>query len=136
MTTAGDSAESSKTQLDVFQRAATKVRSKFPSAPGVYLFQDQAGRVIYIGKAKDLRARVVTYFLQAAAQDRRTAQLVREAYDVDFIEAESEVDAMKDTAAAALAIGPPRDSHCAASHILSVVPQAPEGVCVCVVAVG
>ena len=94
MTTAGDSAESSKTQLDFFQRAATKVRSKFPSAPGVYLFQDQAGRVIYIGKAKDLRARVVTYFLQAAAQDRRTAQLVREAYDVDFIEAESEVDAL------------------------------------------
>jgi excinuclease ABC subunit C len=94
VTTAGDSAESSKTQLDFFQRAATKVRSKFPSAPGVYLFQDQAGRVIYIGKAKDLRARVVTYFLQAAAQDRRTAQLVREAYDVDFIEAESEVDAL------------------------------------------
>ena len=94
MTTAGDSAEFSKTQLDFFQRAATKVRSKFPSAPGVYLFQDQAGRVIYIGKAKDLRARVVTYFLQAAAQDRRTAQLVREAYDVDFIEAESEVDAL------------------------------------------
>lgn len=94
MTTAGDSAELPKTQLDFFQRAANKVRSKFPSAPGVYLFQDQAGRVIYIGKAKDLRARVGSYFLQAAAQDRRTAQLVREAYDVDFLEAESEVDAL------------------------------------------
>ena len=47
-----------KTQADFFARAADKVRSKFPHAPGVYLFQDQAGRVLYIGKANDLRARV------------------------------------------------------------------------------
>src|SRR5438045_9755600 len=83
-----------KTQAEFFARALEKVRSKFPAAPGVYLFQDQAGRVIYIGKAKDLRARVGSYFLQAAADDRRTSGLVREAYDVDFIEAESEVDAL------------------------------------------
>jgi excinuclease ABC subunit C len=60
----------------------------------VYLFQDQAGRVLYIGKAADLRARVGSYFLAAAAADQRTAHLVREAYDVDFVEAESEVDAV------------------------------------------
>ncbi len=71
-----------------------KVRSKFPAAPGVYLFQDQAGRVIYVGKAKNLRARAGSYFLAAAAADQRTCQLVREAYDVDFMEAESEVDAL------------------------------------------
>ena len=71
-----------------------KVRGKFPAAPGVYLFQDEAGRVIYIGKAKNLRARAGSYFLQAAAADRRTSQLVREAYDIDFLEAESEVDAL------------------------------------------
>src|SRR6185295_13225452 len=83
-----------KTQAQFFARAAEKVRSKFPSAPGVYLFQDQAGRVLYIGKAKDLRARAGSYFLAAAAEDQRTARLVREAYDIDFVETESDVDAL------------------------------------------
>jgi excinuclease ABC subunit C len=83
-----------KTQAEFFARAAEKVHTKFPSAPGVYLFQDRAGRVIYIGKAKDLRSRVSSYFLAAAAEDQRTSHLVREAYDVDFVEAESEVDAL------------------------------------------
>jgi excinuclease ABC subunit C len=87
-------AELPKTQAEFFARAAEKVRSKFPHSPGVYLFQDQAGRVLYIGKANDLRARVGSYFLAAAAGDQRTAHLVRDAYDVDFIEAESEVDAV------------------------------------------
>ena len=83
-----------KTQAEFFARAAEKVRGKFPNAPGVYLFQDQAGRVLYIGKAKNLRARVGSYFLAAAAGDQRTSQLVREVYDVDFVEAESDVDAL------------------------------------------
>jgi excinuclease ABC subunit C len=83
-----------KTQAEFFARAAEKVRSKFPAAPGVYLFQDQAGRVLYIGKAKNLRARVGSYFLSGAAEDQRTARLVREAYDVEFVEAESDVDAI------------------------------------------
>jgi excinuclease ABC subunit C len=83
-----------KTQAEFFARAAEKVRGKFPSSPGIYLFQDQAGRVLYVGKAKDLRARVGSYFLSAAAEDQRTARLVREAYDVDFVETESDVDAL------------------------------------------
>lgn len=83
-----------KTQTESFARAAEKVRAKFPSAPGVYLFLDQSGRVIYVGKAKDLRSRAGSYFLAAAAVDRRTSTLVKEAYDIDFIEAESEVDAL------------------------------------------
>ncbi|MBX3432807.1 MAG: excinuclease ABC subunit UvrC [Pirellulales bacterium] len=83
-----------KSQVEFFLRAAEKVRAKFPDTPGVYLFQDQAGRVIYVGKAKNLRARVGSYFLKAAAEDARTAQLVLEAYDVDFLECESEVDAL------------------------------------------
>ncbi len=83
-----------KTQAEFFQRAAEKVRTKFPTGPGVYLMQDSAGRVIYVGKAKNLRARAGSYFLAAAADDRRTEQLVREIYDIDFLEAESEVDAL------------------------------------------
>jgi len=83
-----------KAQAEFFLRAAEKVRTRFPETPGVYLFQDAAQRVIYIGKAKNLRARVGSYFVKAAAADSRTAQLVKEAYDVDFLDAESEVDAL------------------------------------------
>ncbi len=76
-----------------FRRAAAKVR-EFPQGPGVYLMKDAAGRVIYIGKAKNLRSRASSYFLRAAAEDRRTADLVREICDIDFVTAESEVDAL------------------------------------------
>src|SRR5690606_15625014 len=76
-----------------FAQAAKKVRG-FPQTPGVYLMKDAAGRVIYIGKAKNLRARAGSYFLQAAGVERRTAELVREIADIEFLEAESEVDAL------------------------------------------
>ncbi|MCG8449015.1 MAG: excinuclease ABC subunit UvrC [Pirellulales bacterium] len=92
-TTAPDGPEP-KTQAEFFLRAGEKVRTQFPTTPGVYLFQDQAGRVLYIGKAKNLRARVGSYFLKAAAEDQRTTRLVREVYDVDYLDAESEVDAL------------------------------------------
>jgi excinuclease ABC subunit C len=83
-----------KSQVEFFLRAAEKVRTQFPDAPGVYLFQDKLGRVIYIGKAKSLKARASSYFLKAAAEDSRTAQLVTEAYDIDFLPADNEVDAL------------------------------------------
>jgi len=73
--------------------AAEKVKS-FPQTPGVYLMKDAAGRVIYVGKAKNLRSRAGSYFLKAAEQDRRTADLVQEIRDIDYLEAESEVDAL------------------------------------------
>ena len=76
-----------------FRRAAAKVR-EFPATPGVYLMKDTAGRVIYVGKAKNLRSRAGSYFLKAAAEDRRTAELVREIADIDFLPADSEVDAL------------------------------------------
>jgi excinuclease ABC subunit C len=73
--------------------AAKKVRS-FPQTPGVYLMKDAAGRVIYVGKAKNLRSRAGSYFLKAAAEDSRTAKLVPEIRDIDYIDAESEIDAL------------------------------------------
>ncbi len=76
-----------------FRHAAAKVR-EFPQTPGVYLMKDSAGRVIYVGKAKSLRSRAASYFLKAAAEDRRTADMIREIADIDFLEAESEVDAL------------------------------------------
>lgn len=70
-----------------------KVRT-FPATPGVYLMKDAQGRVIYIGKAVNLRNRAGSYFTKAAALDRRTAELVQAIRDIDFLEAESEVDAL------------------------------------------
>lgn len=72
---------------------AEKVRS-FPTTPGVYLMKDSRGRVIYIGKAVNLRSRVGSYFNQQAKLDRRTRDLVPEICDVDFIGTDSEVDAL------------------------------------------
>jgi excinuclease ABC subunit C len=72
---------------------AEKVK-QFPAAPGVYLMKDAQSRVIYVGKAKNLRNRASHYFTQAAALDMRTADLVKLIADIDFLEAESEVDAL------------------------------------------
>jgi excinuclease ABC subunit C len=72
---------------------AEKVK-QFPTTPGVYLMKDAQGRVIYVGKAKNLRSRAGHYFTQAAAEDRRTADLVRAIADLDFLPADSEVDAL------------------------------------------
>lgn len=76
-----------------FRAAAEKVRS-FPHQPGVYLMKDVAGRVIYIGKAKNLRSRAGSYFLKAAEEEYRTADWVHDICDVDYILCESEVDAL------------------------------------------
>lgn len=76
-----------------FAHASQKVRS-FPQSPGVYLMKDSSGRVIYIGKAKNLRSRASSYFLKAAAADQRTADWVGEIADIDYMLCDSEVDAL------------------------------------------
>src|SRR5579871_111482 len=67
---------------------------QFPSAPGVYLMKDAQGVVLYVGKAKNLRNRAGHYFTKAAAEDPRTADLVPLIADIDYLPAESEVDAL------------------------------------------
>lgn len=85
-----DSSESSE---QGFEYAAAKVRD-FPQTPGVYLFKDLVGRVIYVGKAKNLRARASSYFLKGAEDEWRTASWVKEICDSDYVECDSEVDAL------------------------------------------
>jgi excinuclease ABC subunit C len=70
-----------------------KVRT-FPNSPGVYLMKDAQGRVIYVGKAKNLRARAGSYFQKSSEGDRRIADWIGEVVDVDFLAADSEVDAL------------------------------------------
>ncbi len=67
---------------------------QFPATPGVYLMKDEQGRVIYVGKAKHLRNRASHYFTKAALVEARTADLVKVIADIDFIPADSEVDAL------------------------------------------
>ena len=61
----------------------------FPTTAGVYLMKDAQGRVIYVGKALNLRNRAGSYFSKAAEVDRRTADLIPEIADIDFVEAEN-----------------------------------------------
>src|ERR1043166_7876777 len=72
---------------------AEKVK-QFPAAPGVYLMKDEQGRVLYVGKAKNLRNRAGHYFSKAAAEDHRTRDLVPLIADLDFLPAETGVDAL------------------------------------------
>src|SRR5436309_14724753 len=70
-----------------------KVR-QFPTTPGVYLMKDAQGRVIYVGKAKNLRARAGSYFQKGSEADRRIVHWIGEVVDVVFLAADSEVDAV------------------------------------------
>lgn len=70
-----------------------KVR-QLPAAPGVYLFKDATGTVVYVGKAKSLRARVKNYFAAGRPEDAKTGSLVREAVDLDFIVVDNEREAL------------------------------------------
>src|SRR6266513_1842867 len=67
---------------------------QFPATPGVYVMKDEQGRVLYVGKAKNLRNRAGHYCSKIAAEDQRTADLVKLIADIDFITAETEVDAL------------------------------------------
>ena len=72
---------------------STKSR-QLPTQPGVYLFKNAEGAVIYVGKAKDLRARVRTYFLAGQGENAKTGSLLREAVDFETILVDTEAEAL------------------------------------------
>lgn len=72
---------------------AEKVKT-FPEFPGVYLMKNEAGAVIYVGKAKNLRSRAGSYFLSTAKDDPRINYWIHEVKDIDYIQTKSEVDAL------------------------------------------
>ena len=70
----------------------------FPTGPGLYFMKGRADKVLYIGKAKNLRSRVAGYFQQSAdmiaSRGPKIAEMVTKVKTVDFLETDSEVDAM------------------------------------------
>ena len=75
------------------ERLAEQLKG-LPTKPGVYLFRDDKGQILYVGKAKSLRPRVRSYF-QARGRDRPTiSQLPERVHDVEVIVTSSEVEAL------------------------------------------
>jgi excinuclease ABC subunit C len=67
---------------------------RLPTHPGVYMFRDAAGTILYVGKARSLRNRVKSYFLESRWQDVKTGSLVREIADLDYIVLDNEKEAL------------------------------------------
>jgi excinuclease ABC subunit C len=70
-----------------------KIRA-LPAQPGVYLYKNAEGEVIYVGKAKNLRSRVRSYLLEASQANAKTGSLMREAVDLDYILVANEHEAL------------------------------------------
>ncbi len=66
-----------------------------PTSPGVYRFRDPSGRVVYVGKAKNLRARLTSYFQDLSALHPRTATMVTTAAGVEWTVVNTEVEALQ-----------------------------------------
>ena len=65
-----------------------------PDRPGVYLYKDAKGQVIYVGKAASLRSRVRSYFQESRARDPKTDALVGQIRDLDYIVTANELEAL------------------------------------------
>ena len=75
--------------MDLYQ----KIR-ELPAKPGVYLYKNAEGEVIYVGKAKNLRSRVRSYLLEASQANAKTGSLMREAVDLETILVANEHEAL------------------------------------------
>jgi excinuclease ABC subunit C len=75
--------------MDLYEKIRT-----LPTQPGVYLYKNAEGEVIYVGKANNLRSRVRSYLLEAAQANAKTGSLMREAVDLDYILVANEHEAL------------------------------------------
>jgi excinuclease ABC subunit C len=67
---------------------------QLPEKPGVYLFKDAGGVVVYVGKARSLRSRVRSYFLESRWMDAKTGSLAREIADLETVVVDNEREAL------------------------------------------
>jgi excinuclease ABC subunit C len=75
--------------MDLHQKIRT-----LPTSPGVYLYKNADGQIIYVGKANNLRSRVRSYFLQGAAANAKTGSLLKDAVDIDYVVVDNEKEAL------------------------------------------
>ena len=75
--------------MDLYEKIRT-----LPTKPGVYLYKNAEGEVIYVGKAKNLRSRTRSYLLAASQANVKTGSLMREAVDIDYILVANEHEAL------------------------------------------
>jgi excinuclease ABC subunit C len=75
--------------MDLYEKIRT-----LPTQPGVYLYKNPEGEVIYVGKAKNLRSRVRSYLLAASQANAKTGSLMREAVDIEYILVANEHEAL------------------------------------------
>ena len=68
--------------------------SQLPLLPGVYLYKDGQGEVLYVGKAKNLRARVRNYFTEEALASAKNGTMISVARDIDYIVVDNEKEAL------------------------------------------
>ncbi|MBV8830295.1 MAG: excinuclease ABC subunit UvrC [Acidobacteriaceae bacterium] len=68
--------------------------AQLPTQPGVYLYKDAEGTVLYVGKAKNLRSRVRSYFNEDRLAEVKTGSLIAEARDLDFIQVDNNKEAL------------------------------------------
>lgn len=77
-----------------FQRFKKDDFRKVPKAPGIYKYLNKEGTIIYVGKAKNLRSRVSSYFLSGNQHSLKTTRLVREVVDIEFVIVNNEYEAL------------------------------------------
>src|ERR1700735_4535747 len=75
--------------MDLLEKTRT-----LPTGAACYLYKNAEGEVIYVGKAKNLRARVRSYFLAASQANAKTGSLMREAVDIEYITVANEHEAL------------------------------------------
>jgi len=81
-----------KSNLRIIKKKLAVDFAKAPTTPGVYLFKDAKGKIVYIGKAKVIKKRVSNYFSNTAA--RKAKQIVRKASSLEYIQTNSELSAL------------------------------------------
>ncbi len=75
------------------KKKLTKLAAAFPRQPGVYKMKNGEGTVLYVGKAKDLRSRIKTYFQKGYAHSLRTRKLLEKTSDLEYLVTDSELEA-------------------------------------------
>lgn len=80
--------------MDIVKNQLENKLKTLPNSPGVYFHKDKSGQIIYVGKAAILKNRVKQYFQKKADIDPKTNALISEINDTDWVETDSEIDAL------------------------------------------